>query len=108
MQYFHHGQRLRKSTGCDRVKDAQDVLRKTLVDPRAVGQAAARHASAKQTPRPGTEARSIDNASDCRQSEATWIHDASASGGRTIANLWILAQFLSSFLPRHHVKGARA
>src|SRR5205807_688608 len=32
MQYFHHGRRFRKSTGCDRIKDAQDVLRKTLVD----------------------------------------------------------------------------
>jgi len=32
MQYFHHGQRFRKSTGCDRVKDAQDILRKTLVE----------------------------------------------------------------------------
>lgn len=32
MQHFHHGQRFRKSTGCDRLKDAQDVLRKTLAD----------------------------------------------------------------------------
>jgi hypothetical protein len=32
MQHFHHGQRFRKSTECDRLKDAQDVLRKTLVD----------------------------------------------------------------------------
>jgi hypothetical protein len=32
MQYFHRGQRFRRSMGCDRVKDAQDVLRKTLVD----------------------------------------------------------------------------
>ena len=32
MQYFHRGQRFRRSTGCDRIKDAQDVLRKTLVD----------------------------------------------------------------------------
>jgi hypothetical protein len=32
MQYFHRGQRFRQSTGCDRVKDAQDVLRKTLAN----------------------------------------------------------------------------
>jgi integrase len=32
MQYFHRGCRFRQSTGCDRFKDAQDVLRKTLVD----------------------------------------------------------------------------
>jgi integrase len=32
MQYFHRGRRFRRSTGCDRIKDAQDVLRKTLVD----------------------------------------------------------------------------
>lgn len=32
MQFFHHGQRFRQSTGCDRNKDAQNVLRKTLLD----------------------------------------------------------------------------
>lgn len=32
MQYFHRGRRFRMSTGCDRQKDAQDVLRRKIVD----------------------------------------------------------------------------